>query len=468
MVDKEAIADAIDINAIIRKAVREAEKGANLSPVLLRRDSFAGAAVSTGCLCLDKIMGGGIPGGRVIGISGPERSGKTLLATQIGANQVSEYRFLNYMDAEGSTDPIFLAARGINFDKYRGKRNKADELKPGEVDYINFYQPSTVEQIANYIHIFSNMVPEDRNPERPFCIYVLDSVVALITDDIDGNIIDANKMAMHARAYATYLPIINSDLVKSGSTLVYTNQLRQKPMASKYETNIYEPAGDALKFFASARMMLNPTKPKLGDDDHPFVHKDKGVIPQAAPREGGVWEEPHWDSSGNIIGLDRYVYTGIKTVKNKLFTPFQKCWMRIQFEENGSTGHGLDPVFDIFTFLHEEGYIAPSKNDKGKNVKGRFDVYSCDRFDPVKELDMPNEFDYFEFKKWVGDNPGLTAKIREKLLVSGIVYEKEETAMIDENVKREAEEMGELVEQVEAGNVEEVVEKKGRGRPKKS
>ena len=462
MSNKEAVAEAIDINAIIRKAVREAEKGAGLSPVFLKRDSFASASISTGCLCLDKILGGGIPGGRIIGISGPERAGKTLLATQIGANQVRKQGLLNYMDAEGSTDPIFLAARGIDFEKYRGKRNKAGDLKPGEIDYVNFYQPSTVEQIANYIHIFSNLLPENRNPNKPHCIYVLDSVVALITDEMDEDLLNANKMSMHARAYATYLPIINSDLVKSGSTLLYTNQLRQKPMA-KFESPTYEPAGDALKFFASARMMLNPTKPKLLDADHPFL--DKEIISNVTPREGGVWEEPHFEEDGTEVGLDKYIYTGIKTVKNKIFTPFQKCWMRIQFEESGSTGHGLDPVFDIFTFLYQEGYIAPAKNEKGKKDKGRFAAYACDRFDPVNEIDMPSDFSYLEFKKWVGQNPNLTVKIREKLLVSGIVYTKEESIVIDESIEKEVEDMGELVDAVDAGDVEELVEKRKRGRP---
>lgn len=465
--DKLAMAEGIDIAALMRKATREAEGKAGLHSVLLRRESFAAAAVSTGSLCLDKILGGGIPGSRIVGISGQERSGKTLLATQIGANQVSERRFLNYMDAEGSTDPIFLAARGIDFDKYRGARNKANELKPGEVDYVNFYQPSTVEQIANYIHTVCSVLPDNRNPDKPFCIYVLDSVVALITDDIDENIIDANKMAMHAKAYATYLPVINSDLVKSGSTLIYTNQLRQKPMATKWENPTYEPAGDALKFFASVRLMLNPAKPKLGDKDHPFLEKE--VIPGVAPREGGVWEESHIDRQGNILGLDRYVYTGIKTIKNKIFTPFQKCWMRIQFEENGFTGHGLDPVFDIFTFLMDEGYIAASKSDKGKNLKGRYDAYACEQFDPVKELDMPSEFDYFEFKQWVDDNPGLTAKIREKVIVSGICYTKEQIHEIDESVKEEAEQMGEIEDEVAKGNDPVAsLPKKKPGRPKKN
>lgn len=475
--DMSSVADAIDINAIMRQATRGAEKQSGLAPVFLKRDSFAGSAVSTGSLCIDRILGGGVPSGRIVGISGPERAGKTLLATQIGANQVSKHHFLKYMDAEGSTDPIFLAARGIDFDKYRGKRNSAGELKPKEVDYVDFYQPSTVEQITNYIHTISGALPENRNPTHPVCMYMLDSVVALITDDIDSDVIDSNKMSMHARAYATYLPVINSDLVKSGSTLIYTNQLRQKP-GVKYGSPLYEPCGDALKFFSSIRMMLSQTKPQLFDKDHPFLTKE--VIPGVEVREGGVWEEPHVDKNGNIVGTDRYVYTGIKTVKNKIYTPYQKCWMRVQFEENGSTGHGLDPVFDIFTFLLDEGYIASGKNEKGKDVKGSYVARKCDQFDPIKELGMPASFDYFEFKRWVSENKGLTSIIRDKLLVSGIVFSKEDSVKIDYGIKKEAEleeqetedAISELTSTIEQGhsvddNLENV-EKKKRGRKPKA
>ena len=822
MSDKATIAEAIGIEAIMRQATHKAEKASKLSPVFLRRDSFAGTAVSTGSLCLDWKMGGGIPPARIVGISGPERSGKTLLVTQILYNQISSGGFAKLHDAEGSTDPLFLKARGINFDKFRGKRKKDGNLKDGEVDYIDFYQPTTVEEFTEYIHTLSACLPENRNPEKPVCIHALDSVIALITDALDEEI-DANKMAYHARMYAQYLPIINSALVKSGCTLLYTNQLRQKPgvkygclqgdnqirlidgrsltireivekkiegevwsyfdgkmqpakiinwydngesnpsdwltvytegpgskngffsitvtknhqmlkssgewieskdlkigdvLVSTYEktieegslaeqfllgtligdscipnarknrnkdilmlTNneqleylnwkveklkdvldfkqytitshvrnvtyeqyvsrpdvclgvlakdiikrdptsvlakltwlsiavwfmddgngdfsyghfrgtisfkrlrdkpevlasiekwfndkgiggkiakdkrtigfakdaflklcdkiaeyipesmqyklpeshkgrykdfvltkglsysplpvkitkiknglghkynrkfdleiegshnylaghkrgglivhnspIYEPAGDALKFFSSIRLMLNPFKPKLDDDDHPFLTTE--MIPGVEVKEGGIWTEPHLTERGDIKGVDKYVYTGIKTVKNKVYVPYQSCWIRIQFEENGSTGSGLDPVFDIFTFLHETGYIKPltvtQDNGKEKKVKGSYKAQPCKQFDPVKEFNMPVSFNYYQFKKWVYSNPELVMCLRERMLVSGLVYEKDDDAVVEIDVTDEELEDQGLAE-VEQG-LEEV---KKRGRKKK-
>lgn len=825
MSDKAIVAEAIGIEKLMREATRKAEKASKLTPVFLKRDSFAKAAISTGCLCLDWKMGGGIPPARIVGIAGPERAGKTLLVTQILFNQLLEGGFAKLHDAEGSTDPLFLKARGINFDKFRGKRKKNGDLKDGEVDHIDFYQPSTVEQFAEYIHTLSSILPENRNPEKPVCIHALDSVIALITDALDEEL-DSNKMAYHARMYAQYLPIINSDLLKSGCTLIYTNQLRQKPgvkygclqgdsqirlvdgrsfsikeivenkidgevwsyvdgkikpakiidwydnglsdptdwirvwtegpgskngfysitvtknhkmlrssgewveskdlkigdeLVSRYENTIeeaslaeqfllgiligdscvpntetqrnkdililtnneqldylnwkvdklkdvldfkhytitshgrntqyeqyiskpdiclgllskdiikrsplfvlpkltwlsiavwfmddgngdfnyghfrgkiafkrlrdkpevlsaiaewfnsrgiegkiakdkrtidfakdafiklsdkiaeyipecmqyklpeshrgrykdfeltkgmycypipvkvtklkeglghrynrkfdleiegshnylagharnglivhnspiYEPAGDTLKFFSSIRLMLNPFKPKLDGDDHPFLSKE--TIGGVEVKEGGIWEEPHYNEKGEVVGLDKYMYTGIKTVKNKVYTPYQSCWMRIHFEENGSTGTGLDSVFDVFTFLYETGYIIPlmvvQVNGKEKKVAGSYRTKPCTKFNPIKEFEMPETFDYHQFKKWVQSKPTLVKDLRDRLLVTGLVYDQDDEEQVVDDIDDE-----ELEEQAlaEVGKgLADISEPKKRGRKKK-
>lgn len=462
MSDKAMVAEAIDIEALMRQATQKAEKSSKLSPVFLRRDSFAGSAVSTGSLCLDWKMGGGIPPGRIVGISGPERSGKTLLVTQILYNQLCNKNFAILHDAEGSTDPLFLQARKINFEKFRGKRDKNGDLRPKEVDYFNMYQPTTVEQLTEYIHTVSSILTENRNPTYPVCIHALDSVVALITDALDEDI-DANKMAFHARMYAQYLPIINSDLVKTGCTMLYTNQLRQKPGVT-YGSPLYEPCGDALKFFSSIRLMLSTTKPKLSENDHPFLSPE--TIAGVEVKQGGVYEEPHLNEKGEVIGTDKYVYTGIKTVKNKVYTPYQSCWIRVQFEENGFTGSGLDPVFDIFTFLYETGYIKPcmitnQNTGNAKRAKGAYAANCCKQFNPMKEFNLPETFDYYQFKKWVMEDPDLTMKLRDRMLVSGLVYERDTKEMVEEIDGATLEEAA--LEEVEH-SLEEV---KKRGRPKK-
>jgi RecA/RadA recombinase len=425
--DKAVAAEALELYDIMQQAVAKAEKNSKLSPVFLKRDSFAGSAVSTGSLWLDFKLGGGIPPSRIVGISGPEKAGKTLLATQIAYNQLQGGRGATFFDAEGSNDPLFLKARGIDFNDYRGRRDKAGRLRKGQHDLIQFYQPSTVEEIARYIHDMSEMLPENRTPSSPPMIYFLDSVVALISAAVLKDM-DSRGLAMHARAYSENLPLINAGLVRSGCTLVYTNQLRQKPGVS-FGSPDYEPCGDALKFFSSMRLRLSTSKPKIADKDHPFIASAATpCILNAAPKAGGVWIEPHVNEAGEFTGgLDKYIYTAIKVIKNKVYSPHQLCWMRIQFEEDGSTGFGLDPVFDIFSLLYEQEMIRRSKAKGDSEVRAA--VYEIappeDGEEPAADLagefGLPERFNYYDFRKWAR-TPDLVPKLRNRLLVSGALF----------------------------------------------
>jgi RecA/RadA recombinase len=427
----EALAEGLDIDNVIRKATRDAEKSSKLAPIFLKRESFAASAISTSSLCVDFIMGGGIPPSRTIGISGPERSGKSLLITEILNNQLEGNRYGVYFDSEGDTDPMFLRQRGIHFEKYLGKRNKKGELKPGEKDHLYYYQPSNDKELLHYIQSVTNALPENRNPAIAPVIFLLDSVVALLPESID---IDKRAMALHAKMYAEAMQVIYPCLNRSGCSFIYTNQLREKPGVT-YGSPTYEPCGTALQFASSIRLQLSGANPKLGDNAHPFIPKGGGIIPGIEPKAGKVWQEPHVGKDGEVgSGLDRYIYSSVTTVKNKVFTPQKTCWIRIQFEESGSMGNGLDPVFDIFTFFAETGYIkkASLTSDEKKAklkveiVKNKYEPVIKDNFDPVAEFELPARFNYYEFKKWVykdKDAKGLVKKIRDRMIVSGLVYQ---------------------------------------------
>lgn len=427
MSKKSTIAEDLDYTKILHAAIKSAEKSSKLSQAFLERDGFASSATSAGSLSLDAILGGGVPPGRIVGIVGPEHSGKSLLATEIIRHQLLSGRVAIYYDAEGGTDPLFLQSRGINLDQYRGRRTKSGELATDERDLILYYQPTTGGEVLQHMVSIMDALPESRNRAKaPPVIFVLDSVLALISDAMSEDL-DANKMAMHARMYAEMLPIINGRLVKTGCSFVYVNQLRQKPgvmMGSPF----YEPAGDALKFFSAIRLNLALTKPKLADGEtyHPFA-SDSGMVPGAKPRAGGVWEEPHREK-GEIEGLDRYVYTGISTVKNKVYTPKLAAWMRIQAQNGNETGRGLDPVFDIFTFLLNQRLIQkakPKDGEKVSDVAKMFEVVKTDFFDPDK-YGMPSRFDYYVFKDYVDsqDTIKLFLKLREDLIESNAIFTK--------------------------------------------
>lgn len=387
----------------LNAAVKKAEKDAKLTPVFLSRESFAANATTTGSLEIDRILGGGIPPGRIVGIAGPEHTGKSLIATQIAAEQLKMGRIASYLDAEGGNDPLFLKARGIDFDRYRGQRDKNGNLKPGQKDTLLYYQPETGEQVNHYMWNVMSSLPENRSPKFPIVIFLLDSVVALVSSAVAEDL-DSNRMAMHAKMYSEILPTIVSQLSRTGCTFVYTNQLRQKP-AQMFGDPSYEPAGDSLKFYSSIRLRLSSSKPKVNEDkDHPFV---SGFIADAKPRQGGVWEEPHLNEKGEEVGLDRYIYTAIRTVKNKVYTPQKVCWMRVHFEEAGGTGRGLDPVFDLFTFLYNMRALEKVKEGyKLVDTKWK-----------LQDLGVPEVIVYQDFKRWVMSDPSIVAKVRQRVII---------------------------------------------------
>lgn len=486
--DKVAAAMEPDkLMTLIQQGVAKAEKATGLAPVFLKRDSFAGTSCATGCLSIDRAIGGGIPCGRIIGIPGPESHGKSLLVTQVAIEQLRAKRVVILLDAEGGSDPIFLKARGIEFEKYRGERKKDGTLKPGQFDYIHFYQPETGDQFMHYLHGVMSNLPDNRNADAPPIIFILDSVVALISDAVSGDI-DANRMAMHAKMYAEILPVINSQLVRTGCSFIYTNQIRQRPGVS-FGSPEYEPCGDALKFFSSIRMRLSRSKPKIfRDAEHPFV---AGFIPDAEPKADGVWQESNLDVPD---GLDRYIYTAVTTIKNKVFNPKQVTWMRIQFERNGETGRGLDPVFDLFTIWAEGGVIEKRNpriwrlteeyftliKEHTKDIQHSLTANIVQdhlvRLKPgkktdqevtegivkaIKEGDKPTvmiegptpsgkkgtasyeigdlealEFNYVGWKRFAETNPWLIQLTRAKLIESGKIYAKSE-GIQDESVSTE-------------------------------
>ena len=62
---------------------------------------------------------------------------------------------------------------------------------------------------------------------------------------------------------------------------------------------------------------------------------------------GPIEEEPCWDGRGT----DKYIYTIVRTIKNKMFSPFRETWLRIWFEEKGMPGRGIDPFYDVYQYL---------------------------------------------------------------------------------------------------------------------
>ena len=185
-------------------------------------------AIPTGSLGLDIALGiGGLPRGRIVEIYGPESSGKTTLTLEVIAQCQKLGGTAAFIDAEHALDPIYAGKLGVN------------------VDELLVSQPDTGEQALEVADIMVSSGGVD--------ILVIDSVAALVPKaEIEGEMGD-HHVGLQARLMSQALRKITGNVQKSGTLVIFINQIRHKigVMFGSPETTA---GGNALKFYSSVRM----------------------------------------------------------------------------------------------------------------------------------------------------------------------------------------------------------------------
>lgn len=183
--------------------------------------------ISTGALTLDLALGGGLPKGRVIEIYGPESSGKTTVALHAIAEVQKQDGIAAFVDAEHALDPTYAAALGV------------------DIDNLLVSQPDTGECALEIVDQLVRSAAVD--------IVVIDSVAALVPRaEIEGDMGDTH-VGLQARLMSQALRKITGNIGKSGCTVIFINQLRQK-IGITYGSPETTTGGNALKFYASVRL----------------------------------------------------------------------------------------------------------------------------------------------------------------------------------------------------------------------
>ncbi|MFN6460514.1 MAG: recombinase RecA [Nostoc sp. DedVER02] len=183
--------------------------------------------ISSGALTLDLALGGGLPKGRVIEIYGPESSGKTTVALHALAEVQRNGGIAAFVDAEHALDPTYAAALGV------------------DIDNLLISQPDTGESALEIVDQLVRSAAVD--------IVVIDSVAALVPRaEIEGDMGDAH-VGLQARLMSQALRKITGNIGKSGCTVIFINQLRQK-IGVTYGSPETTTGGNALKFYASVRL----------------------------------------------------------------------------------------------------------------------------------------------------------------------------------------------------------------------
>ncbi|BAS56290.1 MULTISPECIES: recombinase RecA [Leptolyngbya] len=183
--------------------------------------------IPTGALTLDLALGGGLPKGRVIEIYGPESSGKTTLALHAVAEVQKSGGIAAYVDAEHALDPSYSAALGV------------------DIANLLISQPDTGESALEIVDQLVRSTAVD--------VVVVDSVAALVPRaEIEGEMGDSH-MGLQARLMSQALRKITGNIGKSGCTVIFINQLRQK-IGVTYGSPETTTGGQALKYYASVRL----------------------------------------------------------------------------------------------------------------------------------------------------------------------------------------------------------------------
>ena len=284
--------------------------------------------IPTGSLSLDLALGmGGIPKGRVVEIYGPESSGKTTVALHMIAEVQKRGGVAGFIDAEHALDPVYAKAIGV------------------DIDNLYISQPDYGEQA---LEITETMVRSGAVD-----IIVVDSVAALVPKaEIDGEMGESH-MGQHARLMSQALRKLTGIMNKTGCTVIFINQLREKigVMFGNPETTT---GGRALKFYASVRMDVRRVE---------------------TLKTGG-------DMVGNRAR--------VKVVKNKIAPPFKEAEFDIMF------GKGISREGDILDLAANCGVVIKS---------GSWYAYNNEKIGQGRE----------NAKKYFMENPAVMEEVEQKV-----------------------------------------------------
>ncbi len=281
--------------------------------------------ISTGSISLDSALGiGGVPRGRVIEIFGPESSGKTTLCLHIIAEAQRTGGVAAFIDAEHAMDTAYAKRLGV------------------DVNGLLLSQPEFGEQALEIVETLVRSGALD--------VVVIDSVAALTPRaEIEGEMGDPT-MGVQARLMSQALRKLTSAISKSKTSVIFTNQLRQKIgiMFGNPETTT---GGNALKFYASVRLDVRRIE---------------------AIKDGQ-----------NVIGNR----TRVKVVKNKVAPPFKEAQFDILYNE------GISRMGDLIDAGVDQGIIEKSgswfsyKGDRLGQGREAVKSFLTGNADAVKEID---------------------------------------------------------------------------------
>ena len=289
--------------------------------------------VPTGSLNLDLALGvNGVPRGRITEIFGPEASGKTTLGQHVIAEAQKRGGMAAYIDVEHALDPTYAGNCGVN------------------TDDLLISQPDTGEQALE--------ITEALVRSGAIEVIVIDSVAALVPRaEIEGEMGEAH-VGLQARLMSQALRKLAAAIAKSGTAVIFINQLREK-VGIVFGNPEVTPGGRALKFYSSVRLDLRRVE----------------TIKQGTEAIGS--------------------HVRAKVVKNKVAPPFRSAEFDIMFD------HGISQEGNLIDLGAELGLIKKA---------GAFFSYGDIRLGQGRE----------NAKQYLKQNPELAQEIEQQIRASAV------------------------------------------------
>lgn len=351
--------------------------------------------LSTGLLVMDLVNDGGLPAGLII-TSGPEASGKSTNGWHAIANAVKSVPLILMYNSENALDQNYITriCRKKNISELFG--TKDSKGKYITIPKIRYYTSNVLETVFESIQSAMRELPDKvylRERDEWFLVFkrkkediakmklmqekaglakhdkelytqtgkyycsvgsddsfqamvLIDSVVALLPENVDEGSSAGNQMALDAGMLSKYLKRVKGRTQSKRVILYFINQIRLNP-GQRFGNPEYEPGGQALKFYSDIRNQLRA---------------------RANPPPGFSVEEK---SVFNPKKKDVYDYKIVKITKNK-YGPMLldgDVWMRVWKSDHKKVGHGFCPVFDTYQYLAHTNQIERIIKKKGTKSK---------------------------------------------------------------------------------------------------
>lgn len=326
-------------------------------------------AIPTGSLTLDMALGvGGLPRGRIIEIYGPESSGKTTVALHVVAEAQKMGGEAAFIDAEHALDPVYAKALGV------------------DIDNLIVAQPDTGEQSLDICEALVRSGALD--------VIVIDSVAALVPRmEIEGEMGD-NHVGLLARLMSQALRKLTAIISKSGTVVIFINQLREK-VGVMYGNPETTPGGRALKFFSSVRLDVRKSEvikngtEAIGNKTKVKVVKNK-VAPPFKEAEFDIIYGKGISKEGNIldmaVSLDIIKKSGAWFSYNGEKIGQGRDNVRKYMNENPDFTKDIEQqVREKLSGTEKKSVVEPKESEDKDNIDTDDKDFSIDKIDEIQD-----------------------------------------------------------------------------------